>query len=192
VLPISAPFNLMDALKIQYYSCKLFVASKNIAATPSQGLALRYVVLVIIRRTWDIKFLQRFPDTGICASNYYSTLNRYAFIFRDEIIFLFSVCLSSGLAQTCRLAGNLEPLLQCGERSHEVNRCHRLYGAQQAIDNEEGAGSCEFLQPSRSEARPQAACVRHGAQRGADSAITVSEQLKSVKLVTVRLPLRFR
>ena len=96
------------------------------------------------------------------------------------------------MTQTCRLAGNLEPLLQCGESSHEVNIRHRLYGAQQAIHNEEGAGSCELLQPRRSEARSQAACVRHGAQRGADSAITVSERFKSVKLATVRLPLRFR
>lgn len=121
-------------------------------------------------------------------------MNRHAFIFRGEIIFLFSlsVCLSSGLAQTCCLAGNLEPLLQCGESSHEVNVRHRLYGAQQAIHNEEETGSCEFLQPRRSKARSQAACVRHGAQRGADSAITVSEQFKPVKFATARLPLRFR
>ena len=96
------------------------------------------------------------------------------------------------MAQTCRLAGNLEPLLQCVESSHEINVRHRLYGAKQAIDNEEEAGSCESLQPSRSEARTQAACVRHGAQRGADSAITVSERFKSVKLATARFPLRFR
>ena len=39
----------MEALKLQYYSCKLFVASKNIVATPSHGLALRFVVSVIFQ-----------------------------------------------------------------------------------------------------------------------------------------------
>lgn len=84
----------MEALKIQNFSCILFVASKNIVATPSQDLAFRFVVSVIIRGTRDIKFLQRFPDSGIYASNYDSTLNGFAFIFSGEIIFLFSLCLS--------------------------------------------------------------------------------------------------
>jgi len=69
------------------------VASKNIVATPNQGLALRFVVSVIIRGKWILQFLQRFPGSGICASNYISTLNMYAFIFSGEIIFLFSFCL---------------------------------------------------------------------------------------------------
>jgi hypothetical protein len=55
VLPISAPFNRGAKIKLL---CKLFTASKNIVATPSQDLALRFVVSVIIRGTRDIKLLQ--------------------------------------------------------------------------------------------------------------------------------------
>lgn len=45
----------MEALKIP---STLFVASKNIVATPSQDFALLFVVSVIIRGTRDIKLLQ--------------------------------------------------------------------------------------------------------------------------------------
>ena len=108
-------------------------------------------------------------------------MNSHAFNFTGEIIFRFCLSvLAAVFEQTCRFAGDLEPLLQCGEGGHEVDVRHRLNGAQQAIHNEEGSRSCKSLQPRRPEARTQAACVRHGAQRGANSAVTVSERFKSV------------
>lgn len=82
------------ALKIQFFSCKIFVESKNVVATPSRDLALRFVVSAIIQGTKDITFLLRFLGILICASNYDSNLNGYAFIFRGEVIFIFSLCLS--------------------------------------------------------------------------------------------------
>jgi len=74
------------------------ITSKDIVATPNQGLALRFVVSAVIRGTRDIKYFfgRDFQTVEICASNYDSTLNRYAFIFSGEIIFFFSLsaCLS--------------------------------------------------------------------------------------------------
>jgi hypothetical protein len=82
-----------------------------------------------------------------------------------------SPCVCHGIAsvRTCRLTGNLEPLLEGGESSHEVNVRHRLYGTQQAIHCQEEARGCVLSQPHRLEAGSQAACVRHGAHCRADS-----------------------